>query len=659
MANQTVDKLRSVWGYERRGPCPVHNGDGPNFFLFASGHGYCHSRCGFLPVETLGKVLDVEVNAPIGITVESFLAHFGLPEDFAHTYQLETRPTGKKKTPTVVIPYFDADGNKVFERYRHNFDKSQGQKFSWQRKAQPTKHPFGIQWWNATAAIGVLVAGETDQMALQATGVMSLGIPGDGMIDAEVIRPLVEEIGTLLLWSEGDESNERLISKIAAIREDARVLKHPTYKDPAEFVQNEGIVELATWLADAFGSAPYASDYLDGSSERRRQEILCDAGVIELLSRNGGDLYQSMREDVASSGFAGDASHVVAGVIAACSRGSNNPLKLYFRGQSSSGKTYAAEQAMRFVDPKFCVEVTASSPGAWVYRENNYQDKVLLIAEIDSLPQGDSTIASAVRAATGKGNLIYETTVDTPNGRQAVKYDKGGNFALLTTGIVSLEKQTETRMLSIDVPDGRKQIDLINRKLSRVAAGTENSVSVDWDTWHKMTELPTLLPRNVSVLVPFAERLWEEIPASYKTQSRANRDYPILIEAIKTVAKLRCARMQNLPQVIKATLEDYGLIREIFGSTFMSAAGSLSDTQQEIYDWLKHHPDQTTRQICGALEISQQTVNYNTRRLADKELIIDDGQKRNKRWSVIAEAPDDIMLPTEFELEQAIDQRAA
>ena len=37
---------------------------------------------------------------------------------------------------------------------------------------------FGLQWWDKTATTGILVAGETDQMAMQLAGVMSLVIPG-------------------------------------------------------------------------------------------------------------------------------------------------------------------------------------------------------------------------------------------------------------------------------------------------------------------------------------------------------------------------------------------------------------------------------------------------------------------------------------------------
>jgi len=372
-----------------------------------------------------------------------------------------------------------------------------------------------------------------------------------------------------------------------------------------------------------------------------------------LLDRNQGDIFRSMAEDLARTEFAGDPQVVMAGVIAASSRGMTDPIALYYRGQSSSGKTFAVEYALKFVDPDACIRIVASSVGVWIYRDESYQDKAVFLGEVDSLPQGDSPIASAVRAAMSKGRMIYETTSDTAQGRKAFQYDKGGNFALLTTGIRSLEAQTNTRMLTIEVPDGKEQITLIGEKTFAAETGDSAREPNDWKAWHMWSSLVEAYPASISIPIPFASTLWNLIPASYKRQSRLNRDGVNLLTAIKTVAKMRSMAFEGVPARVEATIDDYAVVRRAFGIAFAAAAGTLTITQRSVYDWVESNQGSTTREIFDGIGVTQQTAYYHLTALKDMGLLTHTLERRNRQWTVIAEAPDGVLLPTEHELREA------
>ena len=90
---------RSATNGSIRARCPVHGGeDDLNFVLFESGHSWCHSQCGFVSANQLGNILQVDTSALEGITVETFLAHYGFPEQIALAYGLSTKKTKKANT---------------------------------------------------------------------------------------------------------------------------------------------------------------------------------------------------------------------------------------------------------------------------------------------------------------------------------------------------------------------------------------------------------------------------------------------------------------------------------------------------------------------------------------------------------------------------------
>ena len=114
---------RSATNGSIRARCPVHGGeDDLNFVLFDSGNGFCHSQCGFVSVERLGTIFDVDVSNLSGMRVEAFLSHYNFPSQLAMIYQLEDQ-NPKNGKPFVSIPYCDENGNKLFYRRRFTLEK--------------------------------------------------------------------------------------------------------------------------------------------------------------------------------------------------------------------------------------------------------------------------------------------------------------------------------------------------------------------------------------------------------------------------------------------------------------------------------------------------------------------------------------------------------
>ena len=108
--------LESLYGGAPDGPriaCPIHNGDGPNFEVYASGNWRCHSRChgggdvfDFVAIRDLGHVAGHPLRGDIFVkAVERTLEALGVdPSTFACA-RGATPPKGKKKSK----PYPPAD----------------------------------------------------------------------------------------------------------------------------------------------------------------------------------------------------------------------------------------------------------------------------------------------------------------------------------------------------------------------------------------------------------------------------------------------------------------------------------------------------------------------------------------------------------------------
>ena len=646
ITSEILDAIRESVGVRgsARGTCPFC--DKKHFQVNENGSCRCWSgSCSkTYSLYEVGQKLKIDVSAGLGITIEQFLEYFNLPEQAVEIFKIEEKIKNKK--PYIMYPILDQDGNHYTNKYRYAFTKDEGQKFA-SDKAKDLP-PYNVSRWNKKGELGIIVEGETDTMALVTSCLLDnvLGVLGTGSFNKHKYGHLIKDITNLLVWSEKDVASNKMLRQISLLRPDARVLVHPKYKDPAEFLKMESREKLREWVEEQKISAPKITEYIKTESEQKRKEILKDEAVRKTI--DSGDLFESLRAEIKKV-YAGDNNQVLAGYISMSSRGMEHPLSIFYLAPSSAGKSYTCDTAFAFIPDEEKIEVIGATAGSFVHREDSYQDKVLYINEYDSLPkENDSPIASTMRALMSGKEFHYETSTDTKNGKKHISINKGGNISLQVTGTRNPTKQYKTRMMIQEIKHGKDDL----KKIGRFTASKYLDVKreePDYDTWKKISSLVTLTPDKITI--PFMNDLVELLPESFYLNPRINRDMTFLGVAIQIVAKIYASLEDKIPDVIEADIErDYGLVRKVFGSSFTLSASDVSPERRKIYNLIKKSEEVgiTSSELQKKTDTSKSAISPHLKALEEFHQVIQRWKPEvgTQRSKVIDELPEDTLLPT-------------
>ena len=96
-----------------------------------------------------------------------------------------------------------------------------------------------------------------------------------------------------------------------------------------------------------------------------------------------------------------------------------------------------------------------------IYDDADLRHRVVVFGEADSLPAGeDNPAASAIRNLLQEHQLKYKVTVRAPKtgDYQVRELVRPGPTVLFTTAVRRLGPQMDTRVFTLDVPDGLDQV---------------------------------------------------------------------------------------------------------------------------------------------------------------------------------------------------------
>ena len=651
--NDVLEKEYS--GKNGRSKCPFHDSDKDNSFqLFRSGVGKCWSSCSkSFSVPEMGVQLKVDTSEFIGITVDQLLTHchFPFPELLKQHFSLEDKKVNDK--PCVAIPYFDTaenGGQKLGEHIRHTLTNDEGQKWSWSRGK--TKGigsiPYQINRYRKTGESAFIVEGETDVWTLNSCKFTNvIGFAGGGMFSPDVHKHLVESINNLYVWAERDAANDRMLSQVLKVKPDAKVLKHDIYKDPTEWLQSEGIEAVKSGLLQQVNNPTTIEEYFNQNYLDQAKTIRNDPVVKKLLGR--GDIFKSFKEDIKSIGYVGDTAPALACYIAANSRGSDEPINVYLSGASSVGKTFTAETVLEYIPESGKIEIGSATRGSWAHTDDDYQDKILLVGEIDNLPtkEADDPIASGIRELLAKGRFKYQYTATLPSGEyKVIKVDKGGNMALITTGVrAKLGDQLDTRFMSYEMSHDEDQSRAIADHVIAKNTGLWVAPDPNNEPYKKLGGLLNYLS-NAKIVIPFIKHIYDELPETYTLEHRFNRDFPKIATALGIVAKIRALAVEQIDDPIEVTVDDYAVVYEVFGRCITSASGSVTIAQKRVLTAVE---SKELSQPAIAKEIGKvvSTVNQHVKRLEGLGYLKKVDLIKPYRYTQTGLAiPEEVMLPT-------------
>lgn len=375
------------------------------------------------------------------------------------------------------------------------------------------------------------------------------------------------------------------------------------------------------------------------ASELRAEALGQEARECLDLARSVLDdpkLLDAVAEAIQAGGYAGDPTAPLLVYMAFTSRLLGRPLNVALIAPSATGKNRAIDEPLALMPATAYHMEKAGSARALVYGDADYQHRMVIVAEADSIPE-DGPAASAIRALAADNCMSYDVVERDPEtGRFTVRHIvKDGPTGLITTATRPLGEQMGTRLLTVSVSDTPEQ----TRAVLQSHAASVNGLAATPDVAALVAAQRWLeIAGDREVTIPYAHALAQAVPADLV---RMRRDFRQLLTVIQAVALLhQRQRDRDAQGHIIATVDDYRIARALLLDVFTEAATggisrSVRETVQaviELYDGanpvsvaslserLRLHPSTTWRRVSQALRL-RFLVNLETRKRQPAKLV--------------------------------------
>jgi DNA-binding transcriptional ArsR family regulator len=226
--------------------CPAHGDKEPSLHVSLQSEKvllHCFAGCSF---EAICRALNIEPKKLFpheepggnhhlegeGLTLEAFAKAKALETELLRQAQV-TQGVYQGK-PAVLFKYRDTEGDLQAIRYRVALE---GDRFRWQKGAEPRKLAYG-EWWlpywrEKGKRVVVLVEGETDALTLWQAGIPALGIAGANNLSEHHAKLL--EGFEVVVWQEPDSGGITFAQKASELFSNVKVIQPPDgLKDASE-----------------------------------------------------------------------------------------------------------------------------------------------------------------------------------------------------------------------------------------------------------------------------------------------------------------------------------------------------------------------------------------------------------------------------------------
>ena len=550
----------------------------------------------------------------------------------------------RNETELVAVPYFDCQGRRVGERLLINVDRPLDGRWS----GVAAVLPYGLQRLAASGESGrlLLVESELECLRLWSEGYAALSVQGPGTwgaLQATDLPPNISEVFVL-------GSSE-------AIREAHLVIQALELAGRAHFVELElGILSLErgtdfrSWLDEALGGArsfdSVAADLRDAT------QTAAAGNCGDLLDRPS--ILDEFTQDLREIGVVGEERGAKLLYLALVSRITAKPVSIVVKASSSSGKSFLANNVLRFFPPNAYYALSGMSERALAYSTEPLVHRFLVIAEAAGA-QGDFQ-SYLLRTLLSEGRIAYETVMDRGQGLESFRIEREGPTGLLiTTTSISLHPENETRLLSLPVDESPEQTRAVIREIAR-----EDRHEVDLSRWHALQDW--LAAGWTEVTIPFSNELAELVDVR---ALRVRRDVTAVLSLIKASALLHQRRRAVADGQVVAELEDYAVVYDLVAdlmaegleATVPPGVRAVVDAVEQLTgkgDLFGEPSSASNTQIVEYLSLDKSTISRRVAEAVDRGFLrdLEDGRRSREKRLVCDQAmPGDVgVLPTPDEL---------
>ena len=304
------------------------------------------------------------------------------------------------------------------------------------------------------------------------------------------------------------------------------------------------------------------------------------AQALNLLDRP--DILDQVAATVRELGYSASSStgHLpVIIYLALVSRLLDRPINIVVSGPSAAGKSYLITTTARLIPDDAIYALSGMSERLLAYTDADLRYRMLFVGEASALHR-EGIGASMLRTIAWEGKLVYETIEKTADGLKPRRIEKPGPTGFITTTTGTIERELNTRVLEISVPDTPAATRIILQATAERANGHAPD-EPDLTVWHaaqRWLEHDGLR----TVTIPFANRLANLVPDN---QVRWRRDFTQLLTLIQAHALLyQRQRQRSEDGRIIAEQRDYEAVYQLVGPIFqaIAAAGVTPEIRQTV-----------------------------------------------------------------------------
>jgi hypothetical protein len=568
-------------------------------------------------------------STPPGLTLQAYADAKRIPLKTLLTYGVSDLTL--MGAPAVRIPYRDREGHEPAIRHRMAMDGDN--KFRWRPKPKPVLCLYGL--WRLTGGPAIaLVEGESDCHTLWSCGIEAVGLPGAGNWKEDRDAPELdgyERIYVVIEPDTGGETVQRWLAR-SAIRERVWLLDLAPFKDPSALYLDDPERFSARWQAALAKAVAWTAQ---AEATRQQESRTWYTQAKPLLE--APDLLERIGRSMQQRGYAGDVTPPLLGYLAFTSRLLDRPINLSYVAPSAAGKNRAVDEAKAFMPAEAYYEIDAGSDRALIYTDEDYQRRVVVFGEADSIPD-DGAAASAVRNLAAKNYLAYDVVEKDPRtGQHQTRHIvKPGPTGLVTTSTKSLAHQLDTRVFEVAIPDDAKLTREIIKSQARRAEGRAPKPP-DLAPYHALQRYLSS-QADQRIIVPYADALADLVPVQ---AVRMRRDFDQLLTCIKTIALLYQEQRERTDDgAIIATIEDYAqackLLAPIFDTIIAEGATPAIRT---LVAAVKSDEEIGVSTLARRLHLSKSTVSYHVRRAVEGGWLINHETRKGHSAKLALGAP--------------------
>jgi hypothetical protein len=330
---------------------------------------------------------------------------------------------------------------------------------------------------------------------------------------------------------------------------------------------------------------------------------LTEVGVLPALAAEE-DILARFEADLAGAGVVGEVRMAKLTYLCLTSRllpwemPTERPVSLIAKGTTSTGKSFTQRAVLRFFPPAAFFDLGSMSKKYLLYSEESLSHRFVVIPEWSAIA-GEEEIVTSVRILLSEGRLIHGT-VEGEGKKEPRRIEKEGPTGLLmTTTAVTVDRELETRCMSVHTDDSPEQTRRIFKAMAELEDG--GTAPVDYAAWHELQSWLTRQGESRAV-IPFLTGLSELMPIA---TTRLRRDFPALLSLIRAHAILhRATRDTDERGRIVATIADYAAVYALVADLVAEAADAavtpaVRETVEAVEELLGTNSDGqvTVRQI--------------------------------------------------------------